>query len=186
MNVVISRLMLGNRELGWECWSGKEVMEYTSKQLKDIILAGKQKVCGLKIGEDGELELDKDGFFTTNMTVHRHINNWETMNDESMANLLYTCIGSHEENGKMVYDCISSRFEQAVLTDSDMRAYLKIGIVSGGIKVDGDKLILAGTELEKPGKKKDGESVALKKEEAPKEEGKDTVEKVAVKVKEKK
>jgi hypothetical protein len=183
MNVVISRLMLGNRELGWECWSGKEVMEYTSKQLKDIILAGKQKVCGLRIGEDGELELDKDGFFTTNMTVHRHINNWETMNDESMANMLFTCIGSHEENGKMVYECISSRFEQAVLTDSDMKAYLKIGIVSGGIKLDGDKLVLASTELEQQEKKKDGEPIALKKEKVTKEEEKGTVEKVVVKEK---
>ena len=73
MNVVINKLVLGNRELGWECWNGKEVAEYTSKQLKDIINGEKQKVCGLRVGKSGELELDKEGFFTSNMIVHSHI-----------------------------------------------------------------------------------------------------------------
>ena len=26
MNVVINKLVLGNRELGWECWNGKETL----------------------------------------------------------------------------------------------------------------------------------------------------------------
>ena len=148
MNVVVNKLVLGNRELGWELWNGKEVMEYTSKQLKDIIKAGKQKICGLKIGESGDLELDREGFFTTNMMVHSHIGSWKSMTEEGMANLLYVCIGSREESGKVVYDCISIRFEQAVITESDMRAYLKIGIVSGGAKLDGEKIVVASTELE--------------------------------------
>ena len=33
MNVVVNRVMLGNRELGWETWNGKNIEEYTSKQL---------------------------------------------------------------------------------------------------------------------------------------------------------
>lgn len=149
MNIVVNKLVLGNRELGWELWSGKEVMEYTSKQIKDMIKAGKQKICGLKIGDNDELELDKEGFFTTNMMVHSHIGSWKSMEEESMVNNLYVCIGSHEESGKAVYDCISSKFEQAKISENDMRAYLKIGIVSGGAKLDGEKIVLAGTELEK-------------------------------------
>lgn len=150
MNVVVNKLVLGNRELGWECWDGKQVAEFTSKQLKDIIREGKQKVCGLRIGEGGELELDKEGFFTINMMVHSHIGSWKSMEEEGMANLLYVCIGTHEESGKVVYDCISSRFEQAKISDSDMRAYLKIGIVSGGAKLDGDRIVVASLETEKP------------------------------------
>ena len=149
MNIVVNKLVLGNRELGWELWSGKEVMEYTSKQIKDMIKAGKQKICGLKIGDNDELLLDKDGFFTTNMMVHSHIGSWKSMEEESMVNNLYVCIGSHEESGKVVYDCISSKFEQAKISENDMRAYLKIGIVSGGAKLDGEKIVLAGTEPEK-------------------------------------
>ena len=148
MNVVVNKLVLGNRELGFECWDGKQIAEFTAKQLKDMIRAGKQKVCGLKIGESGELELDREGFFTTNMMVHSHIGSWKSMEEEGMANLLYVCIGNHEETGKIVYDCISSRFEQAKISESDMRAYLKIGIVSGGAKLDGEKIVVASTELE--------------------------------------
>ena len=149
MNIVVNKLVLGNRELGWELWSGKEVMEYTSKQIKDMIKAGKQKICSLKIGDNDELLLDKEGFFTTNMMVHSHIGSWKSMEEESMVNNLYVCIGSHEESGKVVYDCISSKFEQAKISENDMRAYLKIGIVSGGAKLDGEKIVLAGTEPEK-------------------------------------
>ena len=155
MNVVVNKLVLGNRELGWELWNGKEVIEYTSKQLKEIIKAGKQKICGLKMGESGELELDREGFFTTNMMVHSHIGSWKSMEEEGMANLLYVCIGSHEESGKVVYDCISSRFEQAKISESDMRAYLKIGIVSGGAKLDGEKIVLANLEVTKTDAKVD-------------------------------
>ena len=149
MNVVVNKLVLGNRELGFECWDGKQIAEFTAKQLKDMIRAGKQKVCGLKIGKNGELELDREGFFTTNMMVHSHIGSWKSMEEEGMANLLYVCIGTHEEAGKIVYDCSSSRFEQAKISESDMRAYLKIGIVSGGAKLDGDKIVVASLEIAK-------------------------------------
>lgn len=163
MNVVMNKLVLGNRELGWEIWDGRQVAEFTSKQLKDIIRAGKQKVCGLRIGENGELEPDKEGFFTTNMMVHSHIGSWRSMEEESMANLLYVCIGSHEESGKTVYDCISSRFEQAGISENDMRAYLKIGIVSGGAKLDGEKIVLASMEPEKTAEPKKAEKTAEQK-----------------------
>ena len=148
MHVVINQLVLGNRELGWELFDGKQVLELTSKQVKDVIKAGR-KVCGLCIGRDGELELDKEGFFTTNMTVHSHVNNWRTMDENSMTNLLYVCIGSHEESGKVVYDCVSSRFEQLGISESDMKAFLKIGIVSGGAKLAGEKIVLADLEYKK-------------------------------------
>lgn len=150
MRIAVNRLMLGNRELGYELWSGKDVMELTANEIKKLIKAG-TKVCGLTIGKSGELELDKDGFFTTNMTVHSHIGSWKPMNEGGVANLLYVCIGKHEENGEVVYDCISSRFEQAKITEADMKAYLKIGIVSGGAKLDGDNIILAELDFPKAG-----------------------------------
>jgi hypothetical protein len=149
MNVVVAKLMLGNRELGWECWDGSKVAEYTSKQLADIIKAGKQKVCGLKLGEAGELELDKEGFYTTNMMVHSHIGSWKSLDEESMANVLYTCIGTRTVAGKKVYECISSRWEQLKLSEEDMRAYLKMGIVASGARLDGDKIEVASTTLPK-------------------------------------
>lgn len=175
MNVVVNKLVLGNRELGFECWDGKQVAEFTAKQLKDIIRAGKQKVCGLKIGANGELELDREGFFTTDMMVHSHIGSYKSMNDESMANNLYICIGVQDEKGEKVYNCISSRFEQAKFSEADMRAYLRIGIVSGGAKLDGDKIVLASLEVEKKEEPKVEVPVAEKVTEPVKAESKPTV-----------
>ena len=149
MRVVILREMLGNRETGWTLWDGKQVMEMTSKQIKDTIAKG-SKVCGLTIGSDGELERDELGFACSNIMEHRHCGNYSPMEDGGMANLFYICIGSHEENGEMVYDCISTRFEQLKLAEAEMRAYLKIGVVNAGVKEVDGKLVVADLEFKKP------------------------------------
>ena len=166
MLVVVNQLRLGNRILGYSAWSGKEVMEFTEKQLKDMIRSKKQKVCGLMLGANGELELDKDGFFTTDMTIHTHIGNWKSMNEESMVNNLYICIGSSKEQEKTVYHCISRRFEQAVFSESDMKAYLKIGIVCGGAKLDGENILVASTTLEESKEHGNVKMVKQEKEQA--------------------
>lgn len=150
MRVVIRKELLGVREQGWSIWTGKDVQELTSRQIKDIIRAGKEKICGLKIGESGELELDEQGFFTRNLMEHRLCNNFKPMYDEdSMANMMYTVIGNHTENGSMVYDCISNRFEQAKLTETEVKTYIKIGIISSGAKLDGDNIVIASLEYPK-------------------------------------
>ncbi len=148
MRIVVNQLVLGNRELGWALFDGKGVMELTSNQIKQLIKAG-TKVCGLKIDEVGLLDLDLEGFFTTNMAVHSHIDCYKPMIEGSMVNNFYVCIGKHDENGSTVYDCISSRFEQAKFTEADLKAFLKIGVVSGGAKLEGDKIVLASLEYEK-------------------------------------
>ncbi|MCX4267822.1 MAG: hypothetical protein OSJ62_04050 [Lachnospiraceae bacterium] len=157
MKVVLNKLVLGNRELGWELWTGKEVLEMTSKQIKDAIRAG-EKICGLMIGSTGELELDEEGFYTTNVTIHSHIGCWKAMKEETISNLLYVCIGSHKEGEKQVYDCISSRYEQVIFPEEDMKAYLKIGLLSGGAKLEGNQIVVASTEPRK-GLKKDMEQM---------------------------
>lgn len=166
MRVVIRKDLLGMREQGFSVWSGKDVQELTSKQIKDIIRLGKEKVCGLKIGESGELELDKEGFYTTNMIEHRMCGNYKPMYDEeSMVNMMYTVIGSSTENGKTVYECISSRFEQAKLSEEEVRAYIKIGVISSGAKLDGEKIVVASLEYPKPEPVKESQKVEEKKPE---------------------
>ena len=144
MRVVIRRELLGVREQGWSIWTGKDVQEMTSKQIKDIIKAGKEKICGLKIGSDGELELDKEGFFTKNIMEHRLCNNFKPMVEEDyIANMMYTVIGCNEEKGNRVYDCISNRFEQIKLSEVEVKTYIKIGIISSGAKLEGDNVVVA-------------------------------------------
>lgn len=165
LRTVVLREMLGNREICWSLWSGKDVMEMTSNQIKNLIKAG-TKVCGLTIGEDDKLVADLEGFYCTNIMEHRHCGNYVPMDKEGcMANLFYIVIGKHEEKGTVLYDCISTKFEQLSITEADLKAYLKIGIVSAGAKLEGDKIVLADLEF-----KKEVEKQEEKKPEPPKAE----------------
>lgn len=144
MRVVVNREMLGNREICWSLWSGKDVMEMTSSQIKNLLKAG-HEVKGLTTGEDGELVPDKEGFFCNNIMEHRHCGNYVPMAEcENMVNVFYIVTGSHEENGKAVYDCISTKYEQTVILEEDLKVYLKLGIISAGARLEGDKVFLPG------------------------------------------
>lgn len=146
MNVVVNRVMLGNRELGWETWNGKNIEEYTSKQLQDMIRGGKDKVYGLCLGKDGELEADAEGFFTTSVMEHRHIGNYRPMDSESLVNMAYICYGTDKVEGKTVYKCISNKFEQVNLTDEQIKAYLTLGVLTGGARLKDGRIEVAKME----------------------------------------
>lgn len=171
MKVVVLREMLGARETGWRIWSGKDVMEMTSRDIKKCIENG-EKICGLTIGADGELICDVEGFFCTNVMEYRSCGNYRAMlQDDCMTNLFYICIGKHEENGVNIYDCISTRFEQLKVSESDLKAYLKIGIVSAGAKLVDDKIVLPDMESKSDQEKKElpikEEPIVVPKVEAP-------------------
>ena len=141
MRIVVVREMLGTRESGWGLYDGRQLMEKTSKEIKDLIKSGK-KVCGLTLDKDGELVMDKEGFFCRNILEHRHCGNYKPMVEEDFsANLFYIVIGSHTENEKTVYDCISTRFERLTLTEEDVRAYLRVGVISAGCRLGADNKI---------------------------------------------
>lgn len=141
MRIVVVREMLGTRETGWGLYDGRQLMEKTSKEIKDLIKSGK-KVCGLTLDKDGELVMDKEGFFCRNILEHRHCGNYKPMVEEDFsANLFYIVIGSHIENEKTVYDCISTRFERLTLTEEDVRAYLRVGVISAGCRLGADNKI---------------------------------------------
>ena len=187
MRVVVLREMLGRRETCWSLWSGKDVMEMTSNQIKNLIKAG-TKVCGLAIGSNGELVADLEGFYCTNIMEHRHCGNYVPMKSEDcLANLFYIVIGKHEEKGSVLYDCISTKFEQLSVTEADLKAYIKIGVVSAGAKLVDDKIVLADLEFKKeemkPEEKKPEEvkKETVKVEQSPLEEKIVEVEKVVVK-----
>lgn len=157
MRVVVRREMLGAREQAWSVWSGKDVMEYTGNQIRNMIKSG-QKVCGLAL-KDNELVPDTEGFFTTNIMEHRYCGNFTPMMEGDVtANVFYIVIGSHEEKGAVYFECISTKFEQAKFTEPDVKAYIRLGIISGGARLENDKIVLASLEYEKakPAEKKEG------------------------------
>ena len=145
---LINELSLGTRNLGFEfiAISDKksEVVEMTAKTVRDNIKAGK-KIHGFQLAENGnDLVLDEK-FFMRNYTVKTHINNIRPKYDydgSCVANIMYIVIGSHEENGKTVYDVISSRVERTTFSEDKLKAMYELGFISGGCKVEDDKVIL--------------------------------------------
>lgn len=146
VNFVINRLMLGNRELGWECFNGKGIEEYTSKQLLEMIRNGKDKVYGLCIGKDGELELDKEGFYVTSIMEHRHVGNYRPMDSDSSVNMSYICMGVDILDGNEVYNCISNKFESVLLSKEQIKAYMMLGVITAGVRIRNGEIEVAVIE----------------------------------------
>ena len=150
--VVTNEIFLGARPICYEAYSlpKGEVVELTEKQIKDALKGlTTDEVYGLRLSEAGELELDTDGFFTTNMMKKIHTNTLVPMvEDDCLANLFYIVIGTHKEKGNTTYDVISSRYEQTSFTEEKVKTLFDMHIISAGAKMQGDKVIVA--PLEKP------------------------------------
>lgn len=146
MMYVINRIDLGSkRTLGYELFDGKQMIEMTGKQIMDGIKAG-EIFCGLKLSEGGKcLELDNENFFTTNMMIHCHIDQYRPIIPGiSAANIMYIIIDAYKENNDMVYCAISSRYERTAFNKSEVKMLLNMGLITGGIKQLGNgKLELA-------------------------------------------
>lgn len=149
---LINELSLGTRNLGFEfiAISDKksEVVEMTAKTVRDNIKAGKN-IHGFQLAENGnDLVLDEK-FFMRNYTVKTHINNIRPKYEydgQCVANIMYIVVGSHEENGKTVYDVISSRVERTTFSEEKLKAMYDLGFISGGCKIEDDKVILPSLE----------------------------------------
>lgn len=149
---LINELSLGTRNLGFEfiAISDKksEVVEMTAKTVRDNIKAGK-KIHGFQLAENGnDLVLDEK-FFMRNYTVKTHINNIRPKYEydgQCVANIMYIVVGSHEEKGKTVYDVISSRVERTTFSEDKLKAMYDLGFISGGCKIEDDKVILPSLE----------------------------------------
>ena len=139
---VINELALGNRSLGYELATDKEIVEMTAKGIRDGLKAGKE-IYGLKVADNGiDLVLD-DKFYMKNYMVKTHINSLKPKYEEDcMANIMYVVTGSKLENGKQVYNVISSRFERTSFSEEKLKAMLELGVIAGGCKLNGDKIIL--------------------------------------------
>ncbi len=142
--VVVMRTMLGNREIGWELWNKDkgEVTEMTSKEIKNSLLKG-DSICGLAVGEDEELVLDKK-FFMRNVMEHRHVNNYTPMveDENCVANVAYIVTGKTNTG----YEVISTKWERKTVTEEMLKMFMSMGLVFGGAKLEGDKVVLPNLE----------------------------------------
>lgn len=157
--VVTNELALGNRNLGFEVLSlpKGEVVEFTNRQLKDLITSGKDEVYGVVISEEtGELVPDTENFFCYNWMVKSHINSLvPKFESDSLVNLFYIVIGTHKEKGTVLYDVVSSRYERATFTEEKIKTLLDMGIISAGAKLENGELVVAPLEKKKTEKKEE-------------------------------
>lgn len=149
--IVVNELVLGQRNLGFEALvlPKGEIVEYTTKQLKELIMAGREDVFGLAVStETGELIPD-ESFYCRNYMVKSHINSLvPKFESDSLVNLFYIVIGTHKEKGNVLYDVVSSRYERAVITAEKVKIMLDMGIISAGAKLENGEILVA--PLEKP------------------------------------
>ena len=83
---VLNELVLGGRELGWELFNGKEVVEMTSKQIKDGLKAGKE-IYGLRVTDKGEFVPDEKVFYN-NYMIKSHVGNLRPYGENTIANVM--------------------------------------------------------------------------------------------------
>ena len=151
--VVTNEIFLGARAICYEAYSlpKGEVVELTEKQIKDALKGlTTDEVYGLRLSEAGELELDTDGFFTTNMMKKIHTNTLVPMvEDDCLANLFYIVIGTHKDKGNTMNDVISSRYERTSFTEEKVKTLLDMHIISAGAKMQDGKVVVAPLEKQK-------------------------------------
>ena len=146
---VTSEIMLGNRSLGYSLYEeGHGVKEMTENQLIKALKDGKE-IYSLKVNEKGNgLELDEE-FFATDIMEYSHIDNFQRkFGDSTMANVLYTVLGSHEENGKILYDVVSNRYEVNSFGEEKIKVLFEIEAIGAGAKLSEEgKIILAPKKI---------------------------------------
>ena len=126
-------------------------MEFTAKQLKDLLHSEKEEVYGVAVDEEtGELVPDTENFYCTNWMVKSHINSLVPKFEcNGIVNLFYLVIGTHKEKGNLVYDVVSSRYERASFTEEKVKLLLDMGFISAGVKLENGKIIVAPLEKSK-------------------------------------
>lgn len=144
--VVINKLYLGNRELGYELMdlSKLEVVEMTAGQIKSALKAGKE-ILGVKVSAGNELVLDKENYYMSNIMKKVHINKLEPLYEaeSSLANIFFYVVGVGVKDGKQYFNVVNSRFGRTKMTEEMIKAYYPIGVIAGGVKIENDKIIVS-------------------------------------------
>ena len=79
--------------------------------------------------------------------VKSHINSLiPKFENDSLVNLFYIVTGTHKEKGIQLYDVISSRYERTSFSEERIKALYEMGIISGGLKIEGNTLKVAPLE----------------------------------------
>lgn len=177
--LVINKLYLGNRELGYELYdlTRGEVIEMTAGQIKQAIKGGKN-ILGVKVSSENELIPDSEGYYMRNLMKKVHINKLEPLYEceSSIANMFYYVTGTVIRNSVKVYKVVNSRFGREEITEEKLKALYELGVVAGGVKVEQGKVTVS-EYIEHEEKDETGKEKPLEKEVKQEKDKKETTEK---------
>ncbi len=144
--LVVNKLYLGNRELGFELMDLKklEVLEMTAGQIKSALKSGKE-ILGVKVTGENELDLDKEKYFMTNIMKKVHINKLEPLyeGESSLANIFFYVVGVTSKEGETLFNVINSRFGRTAMTEQVLKVYYQMGAIAGGVRIEDDKIVIS-------------------------------------------
>lgn len=134
---VATREDLGSRKICYTVYESKS-KEFIGMTEKAIITALKNNevINGFKLVEE-ELSLDDDGFHQVNLMAHSGANSYNAIvENECPVNNFYTVVKVMKDNGKTVYEVISSRHGRMTITEEKLKVYLDMNVIQGGAWID--------------------------------------------------
>lgn len=149
MKTVIARLDLGVTRVAGFCFyndSTGEFEEKTPKQVKDLIK--KHEVNGLILKND-QIELDKDGFNTTNIMIKTGVGKFRPLYEtDSIVNCMYAVVRVILYDDKTVYEVINNRCARKKFSKEKLKLLIELGNVAGVILVDNNITVCNGVIIE--------------------------------------
>lgn len=139
--VVINRVNQFNCRInGYEVYetSTGEVFGMTEKDITKVIKKG-QKILGIELDAEGQVELDEKGFYQSNIMEKKTLTKMEPVKGDTPVNILYALIGVKNDK----YILVNSRFGKSEVSKEKLLAYLEIGLVQGGCKLEKGELKVA-------------------------------------------
>lgn len=139
MKYLVNREDLGKRVTGYIFYDAdnKGFTGLTEKQVKETLGKG-ERLYGLVLDAEGEIQMDKEGFKTTNYMVRSGINNLAPVNEsDCAANIFYVVVGMRKvQGGENVYEVISSRYARVEMPESKIKMLCEFGCIQGGVYLD--------------------------------------------------
>ena len=144
--ILVLEVQGANKSRGFRVMETKsgDIFGVTEYDMKRQLKEG-QLVLGLTIDKNDRVVLDKEKMFMQNVMIETSLVSVKPM-VESPANVLYTLVSV--EDGK--YNLVSSRFSRMQADEFKMRAMLELGMIAGGAKLDGDKIVVSELLVKKP------------------------------------
>lgn len=139
MKYLVNREDLGKRTTGFIFYNAdnKEFVGMTEKAIKDTLTKG-ERLYGLVLSAEGEIQMDKDGFKTTNYMVRSGINSLSPVNEsDCAANIFYVVVSVKKvQGGESVYTVVNSRYARLEMPESKVKMLLEFGAIQGGAHLD--------------------------------------------------